>query len=421
MYPYLNPQVQTDLPQPDANSHLLLNHQTGRYVRMGLREYGWLIQLNGQIPMAEVAATFGCEPSLASEFLRRLAAANLIAFSDDPVAIVRRSTPDPEAAAPKTRRVTWLHPWQVRIHLWSPQALLTRFRSAVLLLTSRQSVGMGLLLVALALYVGWVQRGLLGQIRATWQWHWWQVLPFIGLIFLTTVLHELGHALACARFGAGVRSIGVMLFYLQPAAYADVTDAWRLADRWQRALIAAAGIYVQAVIGAVFLLIWSALAAFGYRADLLALFALLNVSVCVANCMPFVKLDGYWLLSHVMNMTNLRDKAVEWVRVATLAAFTRKPIQPQALQFSMLLTLSPLDRGLLYFFGLSALGFGLMFWCEGLYLVVLLGRWLGLQSGWSLTAAVGLTFGVLARSYIRGRRTKPELPPNLATGVGSHV
>ncbi len=61
-------------------------------------------------------------------------------------------------------------------------------------------------------------------------------------------LHELGHGLACARYKAECNEIGLMLLCMAPCLYCDTTDSWKLSSKWQRAGIAAAGMYVEWIL-----------------------------------------------------------------------------------------------------------------------------------------------------------------------------
>jgi len=124
-----------------------------------------------------------------------------------------------------------------------------------------------------------------------------------ALFLLSLIAHEFGHATACARFGARPAEIGVGIYFIYPALYSDVTDAWRL-TRWQRALVDAGGVFFQAVVGAAFIL--------GFKLTDFA--PLLAASVLVAtNCLfslnPLLKFDGYWLITDALGVTNLRADA----------------------------------------------------------------------------------------------------------------
>ncbi len=58
-----------------------------------------------------------------------------------------------------------------------------------------------------------------------------KILSVLGLVFLATFLHELGHAAACRYGGASPGRIGVGIYLIFPAFYTDVTDAYRLDRR----------------------------------------------------------------------------------------------------------------------------------------------------------------------------------------------
>ena len=69
-------------------------------------------------------------------------------------------------------------------------------------------------------------------------------------------LHELGHALACRWAGAECREIGIMFFFGIPCLYCDVSDAWKIPDRWKRMLISAAGIYIELLLAMAASIVW---------------------------------------------------------------------------------------------------------------------------------------------------------------------
>src|SRR5581483_8718481 len=68
-------------------------------------------------------------------------------------------------------------------------------------------------------------------------------LPWLALaILISKALHELGHALACRHFGGECHELGAMLFFFVPCLYCDVSDAWMVPGKWQRAAVGAAGV-----------------------------------------------------------------------------------------------------------------------------------------------------------------------------------
>ena len=70
-------------------------------------------------------------------------------------------------------------------------------------------------------------------------------------VAIVKLLHELGHALACRRFGADCLEIGVMLLALIPTLYCNVSDAWTIQERWKRMTVSFAGMYVEICLAAI--------------------------------------------------------------------------------------------------------------------------------------------------------------------------
>jgi putative peptide zinc metalloprotease protein len=128
------------------------------------------------------------------------------------------------------------------------------------------------------------------------------------------VVHELGHAATCARYGARVGPIGATIYMIYPALYCDVTDAWRL-RRWQRVAVDLGGLYFQAIVTAVVALGW-----YVTGADVLYATAMMSVGISITNLIPFFALDGYWCLSDALGVVNLNHQrrvvvAGIWARI----------------------------------------------------------------------------------------------------------
>lgn len=70
----------------------------------------------------------------------------------------------------------------------------------------------------------------------------WLVLGAV-LVAIKSI-HELGHYLACVHLKVRCAEIGALFLCFTPCLYCDTTESWRLPSRWQRAGIAAAGIYM---------------------------------------------------------------------------------------------------------------------------------------------------------------------------------
>ena len=73
---------------------------------------------------------------------------------------------------------------------------------------------------------------------------------------VTKILHEFGHGLSCKHFRGECHEMGVMILVLTPCLYCNVSDSWMLPNKWHRAAIGAAGMYVELVLASISTFIW---------------------------------------------------------------------------------------------------------------------------------------------------------------------
>lgn len=133
-------------------------------------------------------------------------------------------------------------------------------------------------------------------------------------IIATTILHEFAHGLTCKRFGGEVHEIGFMLIFFQPAMYCNISDAWLFPEKSKRLWTTFAGGFFE-------LFLWS-LAVITWRVvqpdTLLHFISMLIIATSsvrmLFNFNPLIKLDGYYLLSDWLDVHNLRDKAIQYIK-----------------------------------------------------------------------------------------------------------
>ena len=124
------------------------------------------------------------------------------------------------------------------------------------------------------------------------------------------VIHEFGHGLSCKAFKGECHEMGILLMCLSPALYANVTDAWTLADKWKRIIISFAGIYVELVIAALATFVWWHTPHLPVVNNIaLSLMVLCSVSTVLFNANPLMRFDGYYMLSDWLEIPNLRERA----------------------------------------------------------------------------------------------------------------
>ena len=79
---------------------------------------------------------------------------------------------------------------------------------------------------------------------------------FAGVLCFSKILHEFGHGLSCKRLAGKCHEIGFMLLVLTPCLYCNVSDSWRLPNKWHRAAIGAAGMYIEAILATIATFVW---------------------------------------------------------------------------------------------------------------------------------------------------------------------
>ena len=139
---------------------------------------------------------------------------------------------------------------------------------------------------------------------------WPNVLFLWVTIAITKIIHEFGHGLSCYHFGGECHEMGVMLLVFSPTLYCDVSDSWMMRNKWHRIIIGAGGMYIEAVMSAIALLVWWNTQP-GQLVNMLALnvFFICTVSSVVFNLNPLMRLDGYYMLSDWLEIPNLRQRA----------------------------------------------------------------------------------------------------------------
>ena len=126
---------------------------------------------------------------------------------------------------------------------------------------------------------------------------------------VTKVLHEMGHGMTCKHFGGECHEMGVMVLVLTPCLYCNVSDSWLLPNKWQRAAIGAGGMYVELVLASFATWVWWYSSPGMLNNLCLNVMFVCSVSTLVFNANPLLRYDGYYILSDVTEIPNLRQKA----------------------------------------------------------------------------------------------------------------
>ena len=144
--------------------------------------------------------------------------------------------------------------------------------------------------------------------------------PFVIMMFFSVLFHELGHATALVKFGQPSGRIGGAFYLFSPVMFTDVTNAWALTKR-ERIVVNCGGMYFEAIFCAGF---YSFLIPFGFSE--LRMISLLILLKTMWNLNPFLRSDGYWILSDLLNIPNLRSHSLKVWKVLVIKGFEWKQL-----------------------------------------------------------------------------------------------
>ena len=143
----------------------------------------------------------------------------------------------------------------------------------------------------------------------------WGDVALLYFIFLWVgALHEIGHGHACKHYGGRVPAMGFGLIYLAPCFYTDTTEGEVHATRYQRLVIAVAGVWVELMLYAIVTPIW-----WGTPPDTpvhnAAYFLMLisGIAAVLVNWNPLIKLDGYYMLCEILGIVDLKESSTAYV------------------------------------------------------------------------------------------------------------
>ncbi|HEV8199638.1 MAG TPA: efflux RND transporter periplasmic adaptor subunit [Candidatus Polarisedimenticolia bacterium] len=288
---------------------------SGRYYRFGEAEASILRLLDGSTPLdtirRQVEQRFDAPlSSLGLQgFVEKLRSFGLVERS------ASSSPPPPLIRGPVRGSLLYL-----RFKAFDPDQLLDRMVPRLGFLFTPRFVVLSTAGVAAALIITVANRADIARdVRNLFNLH--SLILAWFTVYAIIVVHEFAHGLTCKRFGGRVREMGFLLIYFQPAFYCNVSDAWLFPERSRRLWVTFAGAYVDIFMWAVATLAWR----LTETASLINQLALVVVATSAVktliNLNPLIKLDGYYLLSDYLEISNLRGKAQGYLRAGMRRLF----------------------------------------------------------------------------------------------------
>jgi putative peptide zinc metalloprotease protein len=128
------------------------------------------------------------------------------------------------------------------------------------------------------------------------------------------LIHEHGHAYAAKRYGVRVPTMGVAFLVLWPYLYTDTSESWKLGDRRKQLVIAAAGMAAELALAIVCTLLWALSPEGAARNVFFVLASTSWVMTLAINLSPFMRFDGYFVLSDLLGFPNLHERSFACAR-----------------------------------------------------------------------------------------------------------
>lgn len=229
---------------------------------------------------------------------------------------------------------------------------------------------------------------------------------------IVKALHEWGHAMAVKKWGGRVREAGLMLLVFTPVPYVDATDAYGFASKWQRALVAAAGVMAELMLGALAVYVWVLVEPGNVRAIAYNVILIAGVSTLLVNGNPLMRYDGYFVLSEWLEIPNLAQRATKyWAYLSDRYLFGANDAKSPALTageariFFIYGAIAPVYRltialGLAWFVAEEYFIFGTLIALAGLWSSLVLPCWKGWQHLRSSNSLAGRHDTALKRTLV---------------------
>lgn len=215
------------------------------------------------------------------------------------------------------------------------------------------------------------------------------IAGYLVALAVAKTLHEMGHAITATRLGVRVAHMGVAFLVLWPMLYTDTGESWRLPDRRDRFRIAAAGMATELTLAGFATLAWSLAPDGSVRSALFFLATTSWVLTLGINASPFMRFDGYFLLSDTLDMPNLHTRSFAMARAAMRRALfgwaepDPEPFEPGMRRFLIVFAwLTWLYRAVL-FIGIAVAVYVFFFKVLGIFLFLIELAWFIAKPVWS--------------------------------------
>jgi len=291
-----------------------------QYYRFGPQEHAVVALLDGTHTLGQVHETLAERDPDASpfsevvNFVFSLRQANLLQSSEEADDLALHERAEKKHKQERLQKLSsLLYP---RIPIFDPEKFLNKTMAYVRFVFSRPFKVFWWVTMAMGLWIIVANLGELGK-RA------YGVLAPENLVLLWIAfaglksVHELGHAYAAKNDGVEVHRLGILFLVFTPCLFTDVTGMWQVDNKYKRAFVGFAGMYIEFFIACWALLVWHVTEPGLVNSLAYNVFFIAGISSVLFNGNPLLMYDGYYILSDLVDIPNLRWKS--WGYLSHLA------------------------------------------------------------------------------------------------------
>lgn len=218
-----------------------------------------------------------------------------------------------------------LSPFAVQIPLFDPERFLSRTVHLVRPLVGWLGVSIWLacVLPAMVLVVthfAELSEGVIDRILAP------QNLVLLWLLFpVIKAFHEFGHAYAAKALGAEIHDMGIILLVFTPIPYVEASSASAFSKSAHRVAVSSGGMIVEVFLAAIATYVWVSVEPGVVRTLAFNAMVIGGVTTLAFNANPLLRFDGYYVLSDLLEIPNLRARSNAYIGYLVERYVMRRP------------------------------------------------------------------------------------------------
>lgn len=130
----------------------------------------------------------------------------------------------------------------------------------------------------------------------------------LGILFVlylpVFIIHEIGHVAACRRFTKQNGEIGFGIYLIFPVFYSNISAIWH-GTKQQKVITNLAGVFLQMLAVSICFIILQFYPTNKYLYSICYVMTYYSI----LQLLPFIRSDGYWILSDLSSVHNLQEKS----------------------------------------------------------------------------------------------------------------